>query len=140
MTLRRVQKFVDHEVQASLAWRIAGHWIMFLLACGVGTIIWTRLVEAPTESWSHVIRHWISHFVPFAVIAFCLLPLFLRDAIRLSNRFAGPIIRVRRTLGELADGKEPMPVNFRKGDFWLSLQNELNRVISKHRHESNHPS
>lgn len=132
MSLRRVRKFVDYEVQSSLAWRVCIHWAMFLLCCALGTLIWTRLVEAPTESWSHVIRHWISHFVPFAIIAIALLPLFLRDTIKLSNRFAGPIVRVRRALSELADGKNPKPVTFRKGDFWQALQVDLNRVLALH--------
>lgn len=132
MQLRRVQKFVDHEVQASLAWRVFTHWGMFMVACAIGTIIWTRLIEAPTEDWSYVLKHWGFHFTPFCIIALALLPFFLRDTIKLSNRFAGPIVRVRRTLADLADGKKPEPVNFRKGDFWQALQSDLNRVLALH--------
>lgn len=132
MTLRRVRKFVDHEVQASLFRRVLIHWGMFMAACAVGTLIWTRLIEAPTENWTYVLKHWGFHFAPFCIIAAALLPFFLRDTIKLSNRFAGPIVRVRRALNDLADGRKPVPVNFRKGDFWQALQTDLNRVLTLH--------
>lgn len=132
MTLRRSQNLVDHEVQTTLAWRVFLHWTTFLGACALGTLIWTRFIEAPTETWNYVLRDWGSHFLPFAIIAISLVPLFLRDTIKLSNRFAGPIIRVRRTLSDLADGKRPAPLLFRKGDFWQSLQHDMNRLISSH--------
>ena len=131
MQIRRVKNLVDHEVQTSLAWRVFTHWGMFMVACAVGTLIWTRLIEAPTEEWGFVLKHWGFHFTPFCIIALASLPFFLLDTIRLSNRFAGPIVRVRRTLAELAEGKMPEKVTFRKGDFWQALQTDLNRVLAQ---------
>jgi hypothetical protein len=132
MSLRRIQLYVDREVQSSLTWRIIWHWFSFLIACSVGIVLWTRLIEAPTEGWDIILWKSFIQFVPFGIIAFSLLPFFLRDTIRLSNRFAGPIMRVRRALTELADGKSPKPVEFRQGDFWKSLQHDLNRVLAQH--------
>jgi hypothetical protein len=131
MMKRRNQHYVDHEVQSSLARRLACHWMALMLASGLGILFWTRLIEAPMESWDVVIRTAAGHFIPFAIIAMVLIPVFLRDAMRLSNRFAGPIVRVRRVLSDLAEGKTPRPVEFRQGDFWKSLANDLNRVVMK---------
>jgi hypothetical protein len=136
MSLRRIQFYIDREVQSSLTWRIIWHWFSFLCACLVGIVLWTRLVEAPTEGWEVILKRSFIQFVPFGIIAFSLLPFFLRDTIRLSNRFVGPIMRVRRALTDLADGKSPKPIEFRQGDFWKSLQHELNRVLTQHQASS----
>jgi hypothetical protein len=71
----------------------------------------------------------MGHLAPILIVAFSLVPLFIWDAIGLSNRFAGPIIRVRRTLSDLADGKSPQLVEFRSGDFWQTLASDLNRLL-----------
>jgi hypothetical protein len=93
--------------------------------------MWTRLVEAPTESWEAVLRISLGHLTPVAIIAIVVLPMFIKDSINLSNRFAGPIVRVRRALADFADGKSPAPVEFRHGDFWKSLAHDVNRVLLK---------
>lgn len=129
--MRRIQKLVDHEVQSSLARRLVLHWVLFMLAIMVGALMWVRLIEAPTATWAEVLRIGFWHLTPVVVISIAIVPMFIKDAIGLSNRFAGPIIRVRRALADYADGKSTEPVEFRHGDFWKSLAHEVNRAISK---------
>lgn len=129
MPIRRKQQYIDREIQTSLARRLLLHWLLFLLASVLGVVIWTRLIEAPLESWSAVWTISMGHLAPILIVAFSLVPLFIWDAIGLSNRFAGPIIRVRRTLSDLADGKSPQLVEFRSGDFWQTLASDLNRLL-----------
>jgi len=136
MPIGRKQQYIDREIQTSLARRVLLHWVVFLLASVLGIILWTRLVEAPLESWANVLTMSLGHLAPVLIVAFALLPLFVWDAIGLSNRFAGPIIRVRRTLSDLADGKSPQLVEFRSGDFWQTLASDLNRVLLSTRSKS----
>ena len=57
--------------------------------------------------------------------------MFIRDSFRLSNRFAGPIGRVRHALHELAEGKPFVPIELRKGDFWPEIAQELNAAVER---------
>ena len=58
-----------------------------------------------------------------------LLPMFVYDSFQLSNRFVGPVTRLRRVLRELAEGKPFSPVKFRKGEYWQEMADELNRAV-----------
>jgi hypothetical protein len=134
--MRRMQNLVDREVQWSLAKRLLLHWLLFLIATSLSVLMWARLIEAPTESWQTVINMSIGRLIPFAVAAVVLLPMFIKDSITLSNRFAGPVVRVRRALADFADGKSIEPVELRQGDFWKSLAHEVNRVTRKVENEA----
>ena len=63
------------------------------------------------------------------LIAFALLPVFVYDVIKMSNRFAGPISRLRVTLTDIADGKDVKPLNFREGDFWNEISVKFNKAF-----------
>lgn len=134
--MRRMQNLVDREVQTSLARRLLLHWLLFLIATSLSVLMWVRLIEAPTDSWQTVINMSIGRLIPLAVTAVVLLPMFIKDSITLSNRFAGPVVRVRRALADFADGKSIEPVELRQGDFWKSLAHEVNRVTRKVENET----
>jgi hypothetical protein len=129
MSKRRNQKYVDREVQSSLLLRLSAHWILFLFANAIAIVLWIRLLETPTEPWSDTFQLAIQRMLPFAVISIALAPVFVWDAMKLSNRFAGPIVRVRRSLAQIANGETPRAIEFRTGDFWKSLANDLNRAF-----------
>jgi len=129
MSKRRLQKYVDREVQTSLLWRICVHWGLFLIVNLIAILLWTRLLETPTDPWQETFKLTWQRVVPFVLISIVLFPVFIWDAIKLSNRFAGPIIRVRRVLGQIANGQTPKPIEFRSGDFWKSLAQDVNRAF-----------
>jgi hypothetical protein len=129
MSKRRNQKYVDREVQSSLLKRLCVHWGLFMLANVIAITLWTRFLETPLEAWSVTLFLTWTRVVPFLVISLALVPVFVWDAIKLSNRFAGPIIRVRKVLAQIAIGQTPKPIEFRSGDFWKSLAHDLNRAF-----------
>ncbi|MEQ1827091.1 MAG: hypothetical protein ABL921_14145 [Pirellula sp.] len=129
MSVRRNQKYVDREVQTSLLKRICAHWVLFMFANIVAITLWTRFLETPLDPWSDTIRLASNRIIPFAMVSMALFPVFVWDAIKLSNRFAGPIIRVRKVLAQIANGQIPKPIEFRNGDFWKSLAHDLNRAF-----------
>jgi hypothetical protein len=129
--MRRIQNLVDREVQSSLAKRIVLHWFVLMFATALGILAWTRLIEAPTEPWESVLNISLGHLTPVVITFLVMLPMFIKDSLSLSNRFAGPIVRVKRALADFADGKSIEPVEFRHGDFWKSLAHEVNRVTNR---------
>jgi hypothetical protein len=66
-----------------------------------------------------------------AVIALVvLLPLVLYDVVAMTNRFAGPVYRLRRSLAALAAGERVAPLQFRENDYWRELADEFNAVVA----------
>jgi signal transduction histidine kinase len=73
---------------------------------------------------------WFS-FRPVFLAAFLLLPLVIFDIIRFSNRFVGPILRLRRSMRQLARGEHVEPIKFRGTDFWQDFADEFNAVLAR---------
>ncbi len=70
-------------------------------------------------------------FGPAAVASILLLPIIIIDVIRVSNRFCGPMQRLRGAMRQLAAGEHVRPVHFRDNDFWQELAEEFNAVIAR---------
>jgi len=92
--------------------------------------LWTRLMDTPTELWADTFALTWTRVVPFILISLALVPVFIWDSLKLSNRFAGPIVRVRRALAQIADGQSPKAIEFRHGDFWKALVVDLTRAFA----------
>lgn len=122
---------VDFEVQTSLLRKIAAHWALLLLANSIGLFCWTALMNAPVESWSELTLNFIRSYLPVLIISLALLPVFLLDAAKLSNRFAGPMVRIRRALTSVLAGDKVEPVKFRENDFWRSLAEDFNQALKQ---------
>ncbi|QDV70901.1 hypothetical protein Poly24_46340 [Rosistilla carotiformis] len=132
-TTRRKSNFVDPETQLSLLKRITFHWFSFILANSVALMIWLILFEQePGGSWGETCSLFVQRYAPFLIISAAMLPIFLRDTMRLSNRFAGPIQRLRRAMEAVAEGSHVKPISFRKGDFLQDLAADFNLVLARH--------
>lgn len=101
-----------------------------MIANVIGVLLWTKLIDTPTDPWATTFSLAWQRFIPFVIVSISLVPVFVWDAIKLSNRFAGPIVRVRHALAQIADGQSPKPIEFRNGDFWKSLAVDLNRAFT----------
>jgi hypothetical protein len=60
-----------------------------------------------------------------------LLPIVMIDVVRMSNRFVGPVVRLRGALNELAETGHTGPVVFRDNDYWHELAVDFNRVAER---------
>ena len=129
MLKRRARKLVDYEVQSSLVVRLWLHWALYMVATAIAMFLWIRLFEAPVDSLADTAKRFWNTFVPLLIVALALLPVFVLDAVKLSNRFTGPIFRLRKTLASLAAGNTARPLEFRSNDFWRSLAEDFNRVV-----------
>ncbi len=126
----RKQLFVDRKVQGALVIRAVGYWLFCLLTMSLALLLW-RLWTGPArlfylqfdEMW-----HW---YGPAAIASLLVLPLVVIDIVRLSNRFAGPLYRLRREMRKLANGEPVRAIKFRDGDFWMEFADEFNAVAKR---------
>ena len=80
--------------------------------------------------YTHFDDMWF-HYGPALVASLILLPMVIIDIIRTSNRFCGPLLRLRRSMRALAQGERVEPIRFRKGDFWGEFAEEFNAVVAR---------
>ena len=126
----RKKNFIDSKVQGALARRIVFHWLLFIIVASVVAFIVQVLSDPFRGLSSHFQELWWSQG-PFLLVMFFLLPVFVMDSIKLSNRFAGPIFSLRRAIRSIAQGDAPRKLTFRKYDFWKDLADDYNSMLLK---------
>ena len=128
--VKRIRKryWIDSKIQGALALRILFHWVTFAVIAVVLTLIlqyfsnpWTMLSDQLALLWNRQSA--------FAIVILVLLPIFIYDTVKLSNRFAGPVLRLRRVMKQIADGQPPERLKFRDNDFWIGMAEDFNKLI-----------
>jgi len=126
----RNKTYVDPQVQGALARRLVVHWLLFILATFVVAFCMEVLGNPMLSVREHASRVWQVHGL-FLLILIALLPVFIRDSIKLSHRFAGPIYRLRATIRSIAEGNPAPRLKFRKSDYWLDLAEDFNKMVER---------
>ncbi|MGQ9605581.1 MAG: hypothetical protein ACUVTW_05230 [Thermogutta sp.] len=126
----RNRLFVDPEVQAALLLRIVTYWMVCLAAVALMLLCRQIIAGPPRPVFAHLEDLWFRFGPPFFA-SLVVLPLILLDIIRMSNRFSGPLIRLRRAMRALARGETVPPLRFRQGDFWKNFADEFNAVAER---------
>lgn len=125
---KRTRLFVDAKVQGALLLRAAMYWVLALLAITLMLLVW-RITTGPARIfYTHFDDMWF-HFGPALVASFVLLPIALIDVLKLSNRFVGPLLRLRREMRALARGEHVEPIEFRDHDYWRDMADEFNALV-----------
>jgi hypothetical protein len=127
---KRKQLLVDHSVQGALLFRTTSYWLYCLLTLMMMTLCWRIAHSEPQPFQSHLHALKVD-FAPAALGSLLLLPVVLIDVLRLSNRFTGPMFRVRRVLQQMARGEPVPPLSFRDGDFWAEFAVDFNAVAAR---------
>jgi hypothetical protein len=126
----RKQFFVDPRVQGALVLRVVFYWFMCLLTVTLMLLCW-RIVTGPARLfYTHFNDMWF-FYGPAAIASLLLVPLVVIDVVRLSNRFVGPLVRLRRAMRALARGENVEPIEFRGDDFWQEFAGEFNAVLAR---------
>ncbi len=126
----RKQLYNDSKVQTALLARVVLYWCAYLIAVAAFILVW-RIVTGPARVfYTHFEDMWF-HFGPAVVVSFLLLPLVLWDMLKLSNRFVGPLTRLREHFRMGANGQEVPPIHFREGDFWHEVSEEFNAMVAE---------
>ena len=126
----RSRIFVDQKIQGALALRVVLHWATFVIVVGVLTLAMQYIATpfAPPDELMDVV--WQNQG-PFVIVMVILLPIFLYDTVKLSNRFAGPVVRLRRAMQGISQGKPVEKLQFRENDFWRGLAEDFNRLVER---------
>lgn len=137
---RRKKEFVDPEVQGALARRLIAQWGLFLVAA-TGLAIAMQWMSDPFVPFKEMLANAWWTYGPLLLVLAGLAPVFVFDAIKLSNRFTGPVHRLRQVTRSLANGETPEQVEFRGADFWKDLAEDFNRVLERvAKSEGNQPA
>ena len=127
---KRRQYFVDPKVQGALVLRLLGYWTVTIVTVTAMVLCW-RIATTPSNAFYSEVGDMWFHYGAALVASLLLLPLIVLDCVRMSNRFAGPLYRMRRCLRDLSAGLPVPPIHFREGDFWMEVADEFNAVSAK---------
>lgn|SRR5262245_39344981 len=128
--IRRSMFLVDRQVQGALMVRMTFYWLFCLLSIVLMIVCW-NVYAGPPRRFVDLFLDLYYRYGPALAASLLLLPIVMMDVVRTSNRFVGPVVRLRTALKELADGRPTQPLNFRDDDFWRDLAVEFNRAAAR---------
>lgn len=126
---RRSRYFVDPQVQGALLRQAIWYWLWSSSLFAVLILIY-RVAPTWLSGHADLGKLWY-HLAPYLVASAALFPLVVASANRFSNRFAGPMVRIRRTLKQLADGETPPRILLRDNDFWADVAGDINLIAAR---------
>lgn len=127
-TYKRHRILVDREVQGGIAWRLTLHWVATAIVALSMTVLLQFFADPTTTMLGHLTTRadrWAPVMIAFAVT----LPIAVLNLVRFAHKFAGPVVRLRRMMRELAAGEEVGPLKFRDGDCWGELADDFNKLV-----------
>jgi magnesium-transporting ATPase (P-type) len=131
MANKRVKLFVDRPVQGALARRILVHWCILFGLSLISLFTLEFFLGDPNLTFGGQLQVLWSKYAFFILLMIAIGPTFIYDTVKLSNRFAGPILRLRESIRDLAKGDQVADLKFREDDFWLELSEDFNRVAHR---------
>lgn len=126
---KRRKKLVHRSIQLTLVKQVLLLWILFVTTTGFLSVVFQLMLD-PFQSaadWNYHLRVIIGSL---SLASFCLLPVFVMDSLKLSNRFVGPIVRLHSHI-RLIRGGETKELMFRAGDFWKEIPGDFNQMIAE---------
>ena len=120
---RRRRLVTDRRLQGTLLVHTAIYWFYSMFGVAMIALCGIVFIRRPATS-DDLFNELLLNCGPLLLGSLAILPLVLLDCLRLSNRFAGPMLRFQRALRELASGETTQPINLRKGDFWSEFADE----------------
>ncbi|SRR6056297_1131675 len=128
---KRSKILIDPQVQWSLALRILLHWGMLVICLLMINSMIALLMMAGHRPLSGAFGDVLRDQVPLMVVLVVLIPVFIRDTLKMSNRFAGPMYRLRTGLAALHRGEDTQAIRLRERDFWQPIADDFNGVLKQ---------
>jgi len=127
----RKQHWVDADVQGNLVRRVLMHWCVFFAGTLVCWYVLQLLLGDPSQPIIERMTSSGSNILLLLVIMLSLFPAFALDTVRFSNRFVGPIARLRGAMRSLSNGTLRSKLAFRDNDFWSEVAEEFNLLSER---------
>ena len=127
---QRRRLFIDRPIQMAVLLRTALYWAMCTMA-QVLLVLFFGMTSSAQSDFPGLNPHVWWHLQVTLLASVALLPLLLRDVLKLSHRWVGPMFRLRLAMRALSRG-EPVPeLRFRDRDFWHEMAEDLNAVAAE---------
>jgi len=110
--------------------RAAVYWLFCLISISLMLLCWNA-VTGPPRRLVDLASDVYLRFGPAMIASVLMLPAVLIDVLRMSNRFVGPVVRLRTALQDLAENRPAQPLNFRDDDFWRDMATNFNRAAAR---------
>lgn len=124
----RKRYWIDARVQGAFVFRIFCYWLGCAVFATFALILWRFFFGPARPFWTHFDDLWF-HYSTGYIFWVVLLPVFIFDFLQMSNRFAGPVFRLRNAMRNLVANETREHLKFRKGDFWGEVADEYNAVV-----------
>ncbi|MCE9636856.1 MAG: methyl-accepting chemotaxis protein [Planctomycetes bacterium] len=131
---KRSKILVDPEFQIGLSLEMVGwtyvYFLAFALVANLSSLI-ALVSAAPTDSTYLAALDQLRGFARYVVLPMGIT--FVAIAVHgvyLTHRIAGPIIRLKRTMREIAARRLPAPITLRPKDHFQDLADEMNAAVA----------
>ena len=132
MKHKRRQLLIDRPVQVGLVTRVVFHWFTFLATVAIVLPMFRAIVMGDFATPFSVRLQQAGVEATILLVLFALLlPYFIYDTFRITNRFAGPMYRLQMTIRGLAQGAPFKPLKFRDGDYWHHVAADFNNMVER---------
>jgi hypothetical protein len=138
---KRKKLFVDPEVQRLLILRVIAYWLACMATLEILRLTWVIASgpEQPTFFAYFVNYDWRDVGGRLLIASVLLVPI-VWDMLSFSNRFAGPVFRMRRILRDVAKSGTIEHLRLRNGDYWHGMANDLNAALQRLASSDSRPS
>jgi hypothetical protein len=128
---KRRRLWIDPEVQGSLVSRAVLYWAACVATIELLNLSWLIATgpEQPSFTAYFLNQDWRPALVRIGAAGVLLVPIVL-DMLQLSNRFAGPVFRMKRVLRSIAAGGKVETITLRDNDYWHGFAAELNAALA----------
>ncbi|MEL7265917.1 MAG: hypothetical protein AAFP69_14045 [Planctomycetota bacterium] len=123
----RGQLLVENRLQISLIVRSINHSICCILYFS-GVMFCTSLYSQPSQPLSYHFNEYINDAVFWLPGLLVMIPLMAYDMLRHSNRFVGPIYRLKCEIRKLLGKVQTRHVKIREDDYYQELIDEYNQL------------
>jgi sensor histidine kinase YesM len=130
---KRSRLLVEPSVQISLVRHVVFYWLCTVMTLELLNLS-RQIAIGPERAsfWAYLFNEdLLQALIRLGIGSLLVLPLVIWDMLKLSNRFAGPIYRMRRTLRSVAASGNVENVRLRDGDFWADFAEELNAALAQ---------
>lgn len=127
---KRRQLFIDPQVQTPLVKRLLVYWLAMAAFVTLPIAISQTIAQPNRLLYQHYLDTLRSHW-PILLTLSVMLPFLIYDTLKFSNRFAGPMFRMRRELNRFAQGETIPPIRLRPNDFWRDFAVQLNDLMER---------
>lgn len=126
---RRKSRFVHMGIQGALVARLIAQFVAFATLMSLMSL-WMHFAFNPlqnAEQWQQQVNITLASSL---LVAVCLLPIFIRDSLKFSHRFTGPILRLHNQVRKVGL-EHAEPIKLRSEDFWQDLAVDFNQMMER---------